>query len=123
MSTNCLTCFSDYLVKCSTNINVFARLTPLTQYEWVITDKFDREYSGLFTTDADGFWQIPVTDLPDGLLTEFSGTFELQVFEFEVYPSQSKCAPVKFKIAQEYDCIVFNLRAGTREKNNLGCEF
>lgn len=102
---------------------MFAQLTPLTQYEWVITDKFNREYSGIFTTDADGFWQIPVADLPEGLLTEYSGNFTLQVYEFEVYPSQAKCAPVKFKIAQEYDCINFNLRAGTREKNNLGCEF
>lgn len=122
MST-CNCCFDDYIVKCTDNINVFAKLEPATQYEWVITDKFEREYSGIFTTDADGFWQIPVSDLPGGLLTEFSGDFKLRVYEFEVYPNQTKCAAVVFKIAQDYDCITFNARAGTREKNNLGCQF
>jgi hypothetical protein len=118
MTTTCTCCFTDYLVKCSDTINVFARLTPATEYTWVITDKFNRQYSGTFTTDADGFWNIPVEDLPAGLLTEFSGSFSLQVYDDPV-----ACSPVKFFIAQEYDCIDFTMRAGTREKNNLGCEF
>jgi len=118
----CTCCFEDYMVKCNDNINVFARLTALTQYTWVITDKFDRQYSGIFTTDSNGFWQIPVEELPAGLLTEFSGSFKLEVYEFEVYPSTS-CKPVKFTIAQEYECIEFTMRAGTRVKDNLGCEF
>lgn len=119
---NCKCCFEDYLVKCSDTINVFAALEPLTQYQWVITDKFNRQYSGIFTTGADGFWQIPIDDLPAGLLTEFSGDFKLEVYEFEVYPSTA-CKPVKLTIAQQYECISFTVSAGTREKNNLGCEF
>lgn len=114
----CTCCFEDYLVKCSTNINVFAKLQPATAYLWVITDKFERQYQGDFTTDADGFWVIPVADLPAGLLTEFSGEFKLQV-----YPTTDNCAPVKFQVSQITDCIVFGVRAGTREKDNLGCEF
>lgn len=116
MTTTCTCCFTDYLVKCSETINVFAKLTAVTEYTWVITDKFNREYSGTFTTDVDGFWEIPVEELPAGLLTEFSGSFSLQVLD-------GGCKPIKFLIAQEYDCIAFDLRAGTREKNNLGCEF
>ena len=118
MTTSCICCFTDYLVKCSEEINVFAKLTPATEYAWVITDKFNRQYSGTFTTDVDGFWVIPVEVLPAGLLTEFSGSFSLQV-----YDDATACSPVKFTIAQEYDCIDFSIRAGTREKNNLGCEF
>jgi len=118
----CNCCFEDYLVKCTTEINVFAKLTPTTLYNWVITDKFDRQYSGSFTTDSNGFWQIPVADLPAGLLTEFSGDFTLQVYEYEAYPTVS-CKPIKFVVAEEYDCIRFTVHAGTREKNNLGCEF
>jgi hypothetical protein len=117
-TTQCNCCFTDYLVKCSTEINVYAKLTPSTAYEWVITDKFNRQYSGSFTTDAEGFWSIPVASLPDGLLTEFSGRFSLQVFE-----DGTTCAPIKFLIATETDCIDFTVSAGTREKNNLGCEF
>jgi hypothetical protein len=117
----CTTCFVDYLVQCTTEINVFAKLTPETIYQWVITDKFSRQYSGTFETDADGFWAIPVSELPEGMLTEYSGTFTLQVFD-EPY-GQTCAEPITFKIAQTFDCIVFNVRAGTREKNYLGCEF
>lgn len=116
-NNNCTCCFTDYLVKCSTEINVFAKLTASTEYTWVITDKFDRQYSGAFTTDGDGFWSIPVTELPAGLLTEFSGSFKLQVYQGE------NCAPVNFEVMQVTNCIVFDVHAGTREKNNLGCYF
>lgn len=119
---NCDNCYNDYIVKCNTEINVFAKLTPATHYQWVITDKFDRQYSGAFLTDASGFWSISVTDLPEGLLTEFSGVFKLEVFEYTVYPT-TDCKPVKFTVAQEYDCINFTIRAGTRVKDNLGCDF
>lgn len=116
MSTSCCSCFEDFVVKCPTEIRVFAQLTPLTDYTWVITDKFDRQYQGEFTTDENGFWTIPVEDLPEGLLTEFSGNFKLQVIDGE-------CKPIKFLVASEYDCINFNVKAGTREKDNLGCFF
>ena len=114
----CTCCFTDYLVKCSETINVFAKLSPAATYKWVITDKFNRQYSSDFETDGDGFWAIPVSSLPAGLLTEFSGEFTLQVF-----PSLDNCAPVKFQVSQVVDCITFGVRAGTWEKNNLGCEF
>ena len=114
----CINCFTDYIVKCQDHIQVNAKLEPTTEYIWVIIDKFSRQYRGAFTTDAEGFWQIPITDLPAGLLTEFSGEFTLQVFT-----SDDACAPEKFKIAQVTDCLIFSVAAGTREKNNLGCIF
>ena len=114
--SNCFDCYPDYLVRCSTEIAVNAQLAPLSTYSWIITDKFDRQYSGQFTTNENGFWTIDVDDLPAGLLTQFSGQFKLQV-------QDDSCKPIKFKIAQEYDCIVFELKAGTREKNTIGCDF
>lgn len=113
---SCNTCFTDYVVKCPEFIQVYAKLTPATNYTWIITDKFDRQYSGDITTDADGFFQIPVTDLPEGLLTEFSGEFTLTI-------QDGDCKPVKFLAASEYDCLTFTAKSGTREKFNLGCEF
>lgn len=112
----CCTCFSDFLVKCTEEIQVYAQLSPLSDYTWIITDKFDKKYSGQFTTDADGFWTIPVDQLPPGLLTEYSGSFYLEV-------QDSGCKPVKFKVAQEYSCIDFVIKGGTYEKNTLGCDF
>jgi hypothetical protein len=113
---NCACCFSDFIAKCNTEISVFAQLQPLTSYRWVISDKFGKKYEGDFTTDSDGFWTIPVIDLPSGLLTEYSGAFYLEVMD-------SGCKPVKFKVAQEYDCIDFTVKGGTYEKNTLGCDF
>lgn len=112
----CTTCFTDYLVQCTEEINVFAQLAPATQYQWVIKDKFDQEYADMFTTDGDGFWTIPVDQLPPGLLNAFIGPLFLQVYGEE-------CKPIKFKMAQEYDCIQFEVRGGNREKNSLGCNF
>lgn len=112
----CNDCFYDYIVRCLENLYVNAQLAPATTFTWIITDKFDHQYQGTFTTDAAGFWVIPVEDLPAGLLTEFSGEFRLQVLD-------AGCKPIKFKIAQEYDCITFGVRGGTRIKDTLGCEF
>lgn len=112
----CSTCFTDYLAKCNLEIQVYAQLSPLSDYTWIIKDKFGKLYSGLFTTDADGFWTIPVDELPPGLLTEYSGLFTLEV-------QDSGCKPIKFKIAQEFSCIDFVVKGGTYEKNTLGCDF
>lgn len=116
---SCTTCFSDYLAKCNTAINVYARLEPNSAYllyKWVITDKFDNKYDGYFVTDADGFWEIPVSELPEGLLTQYSGNFKLEVFDAED-------TPVRFLIAQEYDCIDFEIKGGTLVKDQIGIEF
>jgi hypothetical protein len=113
---SCACCFSDFIAKCNLQLQVFAQLTPLTDYRWIITDRRDKKFEGDFTTDADGFWTIPVDQLPPGLLTEYSGLFTLEV-------QDSGCMPVKFKVAQEYDCIEFEVKGGTYEKDNLGCEF
>lgn len=115
----CSTCFEDFIAKCNESINVYAQLPALAVYEsyrWVISDKFDKQYEGSFVVDENGFWEIPVDDLPEGLLTEYSGDFKLQVYD-------DSCKPVKFKIAQEYDCIRFDIRGGTFEKNTIGCSF
>lgn len=113
---NCDCCFTDFLAKCNLSIYVYAQLTPLSDYTWIITDKFGNKYQGEFTTDSDGFWQIPVDQLPSGLLTQHSGEFTLQV-------QDSGCKPVKFKVAQEYDCINFTVKGGTYEKDTIGCDF
>lgn len=114
--SNCNCCFEDYVVKCNTQIQAYLQLSPLTSYTWVITDKFDHRYEGDFTTDSDGFWVIPVSDLPPGLLTEYSGSFTLHVHD-------AGCKPIKFKAAQQFDCVQFTVKGGTYEKNTLGCDF
>lgn len=113
---NCNCCFVDFIAKCNLAITVYAQLAPLSDYTWVIKDKFGNLYQGEFTTDSDGFWDIPVDQLPSGLLTQYSGEFTLQV-------QDTGCKPVKFKVAQEYDCINFTVKGGTYEKDTIGCDF
>ncbi len=112
----CCNCFTDFLVKCTDQINIFAQLEPSTPYKWRITDKFSNIYDGDMTTDTDGFWNIPVADLPAGFLTPYSGDFKLEVLS-------PTFMPVSFKIAQEYDCINFSIKGGTAIKANIGLEF
>lgn len=113
---NCDSCFHDFLAKCNLSVQVYAQLAPLTDYTWIISDKFQNKYQGEFTTDSNGFWDILVDELPSGLLTQYSGEFSLQV-------QDNGCKPVKFKVAQEYNCINFTIKGGTYEKNILGCDF
>lgn len=113
---NCNCCFVDYIAKCNLSLQVYAQLAPLTDFIWIIKDKHGNLYQGEFTTDSDGFWQIPVDQLPSGLLTQYSGEFTLQV-------QDSGCKPVKFKVAQEFDCINFTVKGGTYEKDTIGCDF
>lgn len=114
--SNCACCFEDYIAKCNLEIQMYLQLAPLTGYRWVITDKFDKKYEGDFTSDANGFWVIPVSDLPSGLLTEYSGLFTIEILD-------SGCRPVKFKAAQEFYCAQFTVKGGTYEKDTLGCDF
>jgi|GEM_PF-4310492 len=107
--------FRDYLGICNSTVKVYALLNPATEYQWVIKDKFDHEYSGVAISDGDGFLSIPVADLPDGLLTNYSGQFTLTLY----YLSRK----INFKMADLYDEICFDVAAGTRVKNNLGVDF
>ena len=113
---SCTTCFTDRIGKCETALQVYAQLLPLTDYTWVITDKFGHKYDGAVTTDVDGFFSIPVADLPAGLLTPYSGDFKLEVMD-------STCKPIKFKMASEYDCVIFDVFGGSLTKENIGCDF
>ena len=111
---NC--CFTDYIAKCEESLQVNVILEPTTDYRWVITDKFDNKYQGVVTTSGNGSFEIPVEELPPGLLTQYSGEFTLQIF-----PEDEACGPLRFRIAGEYECISFEVKGGTFEKNNLGC--
>lgn len=117
-TNNCNCCFTDFVVKCETHIRVNSKLDPETEYIWVITDKFGRQYQGEFLTNNDGGFSIPVAELPAGMLTEYSGEFKIEVFV-----NEESCSPVKFLMQQEVDCINFSVHAGTRVKDWIGCQY
>jgi hypothetical protein len=117
MDAICACAFEDYVVQCQENIVVNAHLEPLTEFTWRVIDKFGNHYSGQVTTNEQGQVTIPVTNLPDGFLTQFSGVFTLQFFEDAGF-----CTPAPVKMAKVYSGIEFTVKPGNYEKNNLGCE-
>lgn len=115
--TPCSCCFTDFLAKCETQIRLNIILPAYDEYRWTIKDKFGNIYQGELLENEEGYY-IPVTGLPDGLLTQYSGEFKLQIFPV----GDQSCGPVNFKVAGLFDCIAFDIQGGTFEKNNLGCE-
>jgi len=112
----CKSPYFDYISNCTDTVVVNANLDPTTSYQWLIEDKFGNQYSGAFTSDSDGNFEIPVEDLPEGLLNSYGGEFSLKVVE------NYSCREVSLNMKASYDAILFQVKAGTRVKDNLGCE-
>lgn len=110
----CKTPFRDFITSCPDGLLVNAHLTPNKNYQWLIEDKFDKQYAGPLTTDANGSFIIPVASLPAGLLTPFGGVFALQVLELYT------AAPVQLGMKAFYDSIYFHVEGGSLVKENLG---
>lgn len=109
--------YTDYLVQCPDGIvvNAVGQAGPYSELRWLITDKFGHEYSGDVVTDGNGSFTIPVAELPAGLLTSYSGDFNLQVLDVD-----NDLKPVPLLVAGYYDSISFYVKSGSRVKDNLG---
>ena len=115
----CLPCFKDWISCGNDDIIVKGTLNPTTDYTWVLKNK-GAVYTGGFTTDAEGNFSIPVSELPNGLLNPYAGIFQLTVNLFgdsctedQVWNNSAYCDP--------YDCIQFEVVNGTSIKNTIGC--
>lgn len=113
----CNRSFHDYIIQCpeGINVNLVADSGPYAALEWQITDKFDNQYTGTVVTNGNGGFIIPVEDLPAGLLTAYSGDFELKVLD-----TDRDNRPVPILVAGYYDSIQFSIGKGNRIKDNLG---
>lgn len=110
----CKSPFRDFITQCPDGLLVNAHLTPNKNYQWLIEDKFDKQYAGPLTTDANGSFIIPTASLPPGLLSPYGGVFALQVLELYT------AAPVQLFMKAAYDSIYFTVDGGTLVKENLG---
>lgn len=115
----CLPCFKDWISCGNESLSIVGTLLPATAYNWILENK-GAVYSGEATTDANGYFTIPVSELPDGLLNPYAGTFQLTINANDAYQCNSStwndsayCTP--------YDCILFEVVNGTAVKNTLGC--
>lgn len=114
---SCKTCFEDWICKCVpySDFIVLNTNVPAGDYTYFLTDKNEHKYSGVATREADGTLTIPIADFPDGFFTEYSGSFKIEIFTDE------GCTPVPILLAKKYDCIEFDVKGGTFEKNEIGC--
>jgi hypothetical protein len=115
---SCKTCFEDYICKCVPYDEVIVIRTNVDEgiYTFIITDSSGRKFTGPATRTGSGSLEIAIADLPEGLLTEFSGDFSIQIFNEEACNT-----PVALPLVKEYDCISLSIVGGTIEKNTIGC--
>lgn len=118
-STPCIPCYKDWIACGVDELFIAGILAPNSPYIWTIENK-EAKYQGEATTDENGNFTIPVTDLPAAILNPYAGTFTLTVVANDAYQCNSStwndsayCNP--------YPCIVFEVRNGTSTKNTLGC--
>lgn len=110
---SCSNCFTDTISNCQTNLTVRTLLTPATTYRWIITDKFGKKYSNTAVANASGYLVIPVTQLPEGMLTSYSGDFKMEI-------QDTVGKEIVFKMVGEYTCIEFTVTGGSYEKSTIG---
>lgn len=79
----CETCFHSQIPSCADEIIVNAGLTPSTLYYYVITDKFGNKYTNDVTTTLGGLMIIDTSELPEGLITPYSGDFTLEIYDMD----------------------------------------
>lgn len=113
---SCSRCFEDWLCKClayDSTITVNAIL-PVGNYTVVFTNHFGQKYSAAVSVYDQGSFELNVNDFPEGFF--YSGDLKMEI-------QDTRCKPVNFKMAQEYDCVDISVVGGTHEKNTIGCEF
>jgi len=111
----CHSTFPDYISPNVDAIHFNAKLKPSTDYVYVITDRFGSKISKEFTTDADGLWSIPKTDLPDGFLAPGNK------FHVEVIGAIDDLSPMYMIVQQPVNKLeVQVLQADGIEKDFIG---
>lgn len=113
---SCTTCFEDWVCKCIYDTLIInTRLTPGETYYWRVTDQFQQNYSGSVVAEADGVLQIPIDELPEGLINQFAGSIRITIHE------DLGCSSIAIPLAKKYHCIDLEVRGGSEQKDTIGC--
>lgn len=115
----CTTCYKDYISCGVETISVQGLLESNSAYIWKIENK-GATYSGDATTDENGQFEIPVSELPAAFLNPYAGLFTLSVVSDDAYKCNSGIWNDS-AYCDSYNCIEFEVRLGNEDKNTLGC--
>ena len=115
----CLPCFKDWISCGNTQLFITGTLAANTAYIWQLENK-GAIYSGEVTTNVNGNFVVPISELPNGLLNQYAGPFQLSVVANDAYQCSSSTWN-NSAYCTAYDCIIFEVVNGTAVKNTLGC--
>ena len=100
----CDLCYKIERPSCQDEITIVAGLAPTTEYTLFIRDKFDHDFTQAITTDSSGDITIDMTEFPEGMFTEFSGSYELSVSTEDLYSTHE---PLTIG-GVEYPCAILD---------------
>lgn len=100
----CCECHEDFISCDPTAIAMKAKLTPSTNYYYTITDKNGIVVTKAFTTDINGNWSIPKTDLPADYLVQGA------CFRISVTDAAYDNVPVSMMLTLAVSCIEVNVK-------------
>lgn len=121
----CRTTYYTVLPACSESpiIQIDIGLTPLTEYQYVLTTPFGKTYQAVIGTNVQGTGVITLADLnlPEGLLNPWLKLFQLTFYTIGAVPP---CDPVTFTIC---DVVYDNIAIKFVEKSGaslpiIGCQ-
>ena len=98
---NCDTCFEVLIGNCLATITLSLGLTPSTLFYFRLIDKSGRAYDFTATTDSSGDYTIDKTQLPDDLINQFAGDFEVQT-----YSDSGRTVLVTITQTYVYNCVL-----------------
>ena|SRR3990167_6604677 len=99
---NCDVCWEVAIGDCLTSITLSLGLSPSTTYYLRLINKWDTEYDITGITNGSGDLPIDKTQLPNNLINEYAGDFELQIFG-------NSARTTLVMITQgliQYDCVI-----------------
>lgn len=108
MSINiCDLCYTMERPTCQDEITLDFGLTPATEYTLFVRDKFDHDYTQTITSDGSGLLVVDMTAFPEGMFTEFSGSYELSVSLDETVSTHETITIG----GSDYLCVILSFKA------------
>lgn len=115
--------FEDKIVQCPESITIHTlNLEASTEYRVKIVSAIFGIIEVDAETDANGYLVIDIVDLPEGFMTQYSGTFNISVYPMpSVDEEADACEPISLLLARKYEVVSLSIESGTAVKSKVAC--
>lgn len=115
--TDCSECYEHNVSYCPDEINISAGLTPSdTLYLW-IRDKFNNIWDDIITVNADGSFDINMSNFPTGMFTPSFGSIDI----FLTTDAKGQSVQEMSFDTQEYNCLILTVDNPVYLTDDSGC--